>query len=194
MRPIGVASLIALMLLWIHGRTSWVVLALIAASLGLSRRRAGACAVVAAQRREGDSALAARDPGGARAVRDDQGGAGAAGAQRAPDRQADPAQLRRLRARRADDAAVPASRWASTRSFSAAFSAFILASIVVTLGPIPMGLGSFEAVSIGMLARGRRAVRGGAVGDVAVPRLHFVGAAAPRHGRGAAAAEAEEKS
>jgi uncharacterized protein (TIRG00374 family) len=36
-------------------------------------------------------------------------------------------------------------------SFSAAFSAFILASIVVTLGPIPMGLGSFEAVSIGML-------------------------------------------
>ena len=35
--------------------------------------------------------------------------------------------------------------------FSAAFSAFIMASIVVTLGPIPMGLGSFEAVSIGML-------------------------------------------
>ena len=36
-------------------------------------------------------------------------------------------------------------------SFSAAFSAFIVASIVVTLGPIPMGLGSFEAVSIAML-------------------------------------------
>jgi uncharacterized protein (TIRG00374 family) len=35
--------------------------------------------------------------------------------------------------------------------FSAAFSAFIMASIVVTLGPIPMGLGSFEAVSIAML-------------------------------------------
>lgn len=35
--------------------------------------------------------------------------------------------------------------------FSAVFSAFIIASIVVTLGPIPMGLGSFEAVSIGML-------------------------------------------
>ena len=32
----GVASLIALVLLWIHGQTSWVVLALIAASLGLS--------------------------------------------------------------------------------------------------------------------------------------------------------------
>jgi uncharacterized protein (TIRG00374 family) len=35
--------------------------------------------------------------------------------------------------------------------FAAAFVAFIMASIVVTLGPIPMGLGSFEAVSIGML-------------------------------------------
>jgi uncharacterized protein (TIRG00374 family) len=35
--------------------------------------------------------------------------------------------------------------------FGVAFSAFIMASIVVTLGPIPMGLGSFEAVSIGML-------------------------------------------
>src|SRR3569833_172403 len=32
----GVASVIALVLLWIHGQTSWVVLALIAASLGLS--------------------------------------------------------------------------------------------------------------------------------------------------------------
>ena len=35
--------------------------------------------------------------------------------------------------------------------FAAAFIAFIMASIVVTLGPIPMGLGSFEAVSIGTL-------------------------------------------
>jgi len=35
--------------------------------------------------------------------------------------------------------------------FGVAFGAFIMASIVVTLGPIPMGLGSFEAVSIGML-------------------------------------------
>jgi len=35
--------------------------------------------------------------------------------------------------------------------FVPAFLAFILASIVVTLGPIPMGLGSFEAVSIGTL-------------------------------------------
>lgn len=35
--------------------------------------------------------------------------------------------------------------------FAAAFVAFIMASIVVTLAPIPMGLGSFEAVSIGTL-------------------------------------------
>ena len=35
--------------------------------------------------------------------------------------------------------------------FASAFVAFIVASIVVTLGPVPMGLGSFEAVSIGTL-------------------------------------------
>jgi uncharacterized protein (TIRG00374 family) len=35
--------------------------------------------------------------------------------------------------------------------FAAAFVPFIMASIVVTLGPIPLGLGSFEAVCIGML-------------------------------------------
>jgi uncharacterized protein (TIRG00374 family) len=35
--------------------------------------------------------------------------------------------------------------------FASAFVAFIMASIVVTLGPVPMGLGSFEAVSIGTL-------------------------------------------
>jgi uncharacterized protein (TIRG00374 family) len=35
--------------------------------------------------------------------------------------------------------------------FATALIAFIIASIAVTLGPIPMGLGSFEAVSVGML-------------------------------------------
>jgi len=35
--------------------------------------------------------------------------------------------------------------------FATAFIAFISASIVVTMGPIPMGLGSFEATSTGML-------------------------------------------
>jgi len=38
--------------------------------------------------------------------------------------------------------------------FATAFVAFIMASIVVTLAPIPMGLGSFEAVSIGTLRLG----------------------------------------
>jgi len=33
----------------------------------------------------------------------------------------------------------------------AAFVPFIIASIAVTLGPIPLGLGSFEAVSVGMM-------------------------------------------
>lgn len=37
-------------------------------------------------------------------------------------------------------------------SYFTAFIAFVSASIVVTLGPIPFGLGSFEAVSISMLA------------------------------------------
>jgi uncharacterized protein (TIRG00374 family) len=36
-------------------------------------------------------------------------------------------------------------------SFDTAFVPLILASIVVTLGPIPMGLGSFEATCVGML-------------------------------------------
>jgi uncharacterized protein (TIRG00374 family) len=35
--------------------------------------------------------------------------------------------------------------------FAAAFAGFIMASIVTTLGPIPMGLGSFEGVSTGTL-------------------------------------------
>jgi uncharacterized protein (TIRG00374 family) len=34
---------------------------------------------------------------------------------------------------------------------SAGYVAFMIASIAVILGPIPMGLGSFEAVSIAML-------------------------------------------
>lgn len=36
-------------------------------------------------------------------------------------------------------------------SFATAFIAFVMASIAVTLGPIPFGLGSFEAVSVTML-------------------------------------------
>jgi len=36
-------------------------------------------------------------------------------------------------------------------SLSAGYVAFMMASIAVILGPVPMGLGSFEAVSIAML-------------------------------------------
>lgn len=38
-----------------------------------------------------------------------------------------------------------------TASFATAFIAMIMAAMVVTLGPIPLGLGSFEATSTGML-------------------------------------------
>ena len=85
----GVASLIALLLLWIHGQTSWVVLGLVAASLGLS---AAVPALALWLQRKGAKAIPAwlrRDPHGLRAVRDDQGGADQAGAQHAPHRRAD---------------------------------------------------------------------------------------------------------
>lgn len=36
-------------------------------------------------------------------------------------------------------------------SFNTAFIAFIMASIAVTLGPIPLGHGSFEAISVAIL-------------------------------------------
>lgn len=34
---------------------------------------------------------------------------------------------------------------------SAVFSSFIMASVAATVGPIPLGLGTFEAVSVTML-------------------------------------------
>jgi uncharacterized protein (TIRG00374 family) len=34
---------------------------------------------------------------------------------------------------------------------SAGYTAFMMASIAVILGPVPMGLGSFEAVSVAMM-------------------------------------------
>lgn len=36
-------------------------------------------------------------------------------------------------------------------SFWAVFPSFVLASMVATIGPIPLGIGSFEAISVGML-------------------------------------------
>lgn len=50
-----------------------------------------------------------------------------------------------------------ATLWASVRAvgqalpFATAFVALIMASVVVTLGPVPLGLGSFEATSTAML-------------------------------------------
>lgn len=50
-----------------------------------------------------------------------------------------------------------ATLWASVRAlgqalpFATAFIALVMASIVVTLGPVPLGLGSFEATSTAML-------------------------------------------
>ena len=146
----GVVSFIALILLWIHGHTSWVVIGLIGASLGLS---AAVPALALWLQRKGASAI----PGWLRRIRTvcelfEM-------IKEAPTRLV---RSERLVARcTALNGAVFAldgltMQWCLFAlgvhaSFSAAFSAFIMASIVVTLGPIPMGLGSFEAVSIAML-------------------------------------------
>lgn len=146
----GVASLIALVLLWIHGHTSWVVIALIGASLGLS---AAVPALALWLHRKGANAI----PKWLRQIR----------TVRELFEMIKEAPTRLVRSERLIaqctllNGAVFALDGATMQfclfalgihaPFSAAFSAFIMASIVVTLGPIPMGLGSFEAVSIGML-------------------------------------------
>jgi glycosyltransferase 2 family protein len=146
----GVAALVALVLIWLRGNTSWVIIGLISASLGLSTavpalalwlQKKGAQAIPAWLRRirpvcelfemikDAPTTL----------VRD----------------LSLVAQLTAL-----NGAVFALDGWTMQLSlfslgidapFDAAFVAFIMASIVVTLGPIPMGLGSFEAVSIGML-------------------------------------------
>ena len=146
----GVASLVALVLLWIHGNTSWVVLGLIAASLALS---AAVPALALWLHRKGAKAI----PRWLRRIRTvcelfEM-------IKEAPKRLV---RSERLTAKLTllncavfalDGLTLQFCLFALgyDASFSAAFSAFILASIVVTLGPIPMGLGSFEAVCIGML-------------------------------------------
>ena len=149
----GVASLVALVLLWIHGQTSWVVLGLIAASLGLSAavpalalwlQRKGAKAIPRWLRRIGPVCelfeMIKEAP--ERLVRSE--------------RLIGKLTLLNLAVFVLDGLTMQLCLFALGfhASFSAAFSAFILASIVVTLGPIPMGLGSFEAVCIGMLRAG----------------------------------------
>jgi uncharacterized protein (TIRG00374 family) len=146
----GMASLIALVLLWLRGKTSWLVIALISASLALS---AAIPALALWLQRKGAEAI----PKWLRRVRT-------------------VCELFEM-IREAPTALVRNGRLIGKLTllngaifaldgltmqfclfalgvrapFSAAFSAFILASIVVTLGPVPMGLGSFEAISIGML-------------------------------------------
>ena len=146
----GVASLAALFLLWWHGQTSWVVIGLISASLGLS---CGVPALALWLHRKGAKAI----PRWLRQIRPvcelfEM-------ISEAPTKLVrDQRLLAELTALNGlvfvlDGLTLQLCLFALGvhAPFGAAFSAFILASIVVTLGPIPMGLGSFEAVSIGML-------------------------------------------
>ena len=146
----GVASLVALVLLWWHGHASWVVVGLISASLGLS---AAVPALALWLHKKGAKAI----PGWLRRIR----------TVCELFEMIKEAPTRLVRSERLigeltllngagfllDGMTMQFCLYALGVHvpFSAAFSAFILASIVVTLGPIPMGLGSFEAVSIGML-------------------------------------------
>jgi uncharacterized protein (TIRG00374 family) len=146
----GVVSLIALLLMWIHGHSSWVVFALIGASLALS---AAVPALALWLQRKGAKAI----PRWLRRIR--------SVCELFEMIREAPSGLVRdwhlIGAMALLNGAVFAldgltMQWSLFAlgvgtPFSAAFSAFILASIVVTLGPIPMGLGSFEAVSIGTL-------------------------------------------
>jgi uncharacterized protein (TIRG00374 family) len=146
----GVVSLVALVLLWRDGHSSWIVVALISASLALS---VSVPVLALWLQRKGVRAI----PKWLRQVRTlcelfEMIGEAPATLVR---------NWRLIGALALLNGAVFALDGLTMQlcifslglsiSFSAAFSAFILASIVVTLGPIPMGLGSFEAVSIGML-------------------------------------------
>jgi uncharacterized protein (TIRG00374 family) len=146
----GVASLVALLLLWIHGQISWVILGLVAASLGLST---AVPALALWLQRKGAKAI----PRWLRQIRTvcelfEM-------IKEAPTRLV--RNLHLIAVLTALNGAVFALDGLTMQlclfalgvhvPFGVAFGAFIMASIVVTLGPIPMGLGSFEAVSIGML-------------------------------------------
>ena len=146
----GVASLVALILLWWHGHTSWVVLGLIGASLGLS---AAVPALALWLHRKGAKAI----PRWLRRIRTvcelfDMIKEAPARLVRS-ERLIGELSLLNGAVFALDGLTMQLCLFALGLDvpFSTAFTAFILASIVVTLGPIPMGLGSFEAVSIGML-------------------------------------------
>jgi uncharacterized protein (TIRG00374 family) len=146
----GAASLVALLLLWIHGQTSWVVIGLISASLGLS---AAVPTLALWLHRKGANAI----PKWLRRIRTvcelfEM-------IKEAPTRLVRNTHLigeltlLNCVGFALDGLTMQLCLFALGihAPFGVAFGAFILASIVVTLGPIPMGLGSFEAVSIGML-------------------------------------------
>ena len=146
----GVASLVALLLLWVHGQTSWVVIGLISASLGLSAavptlalwlHRGGAKAIPKwlRQIRTVCELFEMIKEAPTRLVRNT--------------RLIGELTLLNCAGFALDGLTMMFCLYALGLhvAFGIAFGAFILASIVVTLGPIPMGLGSFEAVSIGML-------------------------------------------
>lgn len=149
----GFVSVVTLVLLWWHGHASWVVIGLISASLGLS----AAVPVLALWlHKKGAKAI----PGWLRRIR--------TVCELFEMIKEAPARLVRSERLTGELILLNGSVFALDGltmqfclfalgvhvPFSAAFSAFILASIVVTLGPIPMGLGSFEAVCIGMLRVG----------------------------------------
>jgi glycosyltransferase 2 family protein len=146
----GMASLLALILLWIHGQTSWVVIGLISASLGLS---AAVPALALWLHRKGAKAI----PAWLRRIR--------TVCELFEMIKEAPTKLVRNTRLIGELTLLNCAGFALDGltmqlclfalgvhvQFGVAFGAFILASIVVTLGPIPMGLGSFEAVSIGTL-------------------------------------------
>lgn len=146
----GVASLAALVLIWLHGATSWVIIGLVSASLGLS---AAVPALALWLQKKGAKAI----PAWLRRVR-------AVCELFEMIKEAPTTLVRDLslvgKLTLLNLAVFALDGWTMqlclfalgiNAPFHAAFIAFIMASIVVTLGPIPMGLGSFEAVSIGML-------------------------------------------
>ena len=146
----GFASLIALVLLWWHGQTSWVVVGLISASLALS---AGVPALALWLHRKGAKAI----PRWLRRIR--------SVCELFEMISEAPTKLVRNNRLIGEVTLLNGAVFALDGltmqlclfalglhvPFGIAFSAFIMASIVVTLGPIQMGVGSFEAVSIGML-------------------------------------------
>ena len=147
----GVVALVALVMLWLRGHVSWPIVALIGACLALSVAVPALCAVAA--RKRAPKAI----PAWLRRFRPvcelfEM-------IREAPDRLV---RDRTLEGKLTllNGAVFALDGWTMqlclfalgvNAPFGAAFAAFIMASIVVTLGPIPMGLGSFEAVSIGML-------------------------------------------